>query len=237
MAKYKDISNEIRLRIKKGVYKNSNNQIPDEMSLCKEFNCSRMTVKKALELLVLEGLIYRRRGHGSFVIEKSNTNSKINILTNNFGGLTKDSKENIETKILDFKLIFASKTIAEKLDLAENSPIYEILRLRIIKDTPVVLEKTFFNPLIITGLTTDIIKSSIYEYIESTLKLKINSANRIIRADKSTASDKKYLNISDTEPVLEIEQLTYLNDGRPFSYSFSRHKYDKFEFTTFAVKH
>lgn len=39
-----------------------------------------------------------------------------------------------------------------------------------------------------------------------------------------------------TEPVLEIEQIAYLNNGKLFEYSFSRHRYDDFEFTTYSVR-
>ena len=70
MPKYKEISDEIKLRIENGVYSDQNNQIPDEISLCNEFNCSRMTMKKALDLLVLDGIIYRKRGHGTFIMDK-----------------------------------------------------------------------------------------------------------------------------------------------------------------------
>ena len=68
------------------------------------------------------------------------------------------------------------------------------------------------------------------------MDLKISSANKVIRADKSTDIDKKYLNLHDNDPILEVEQIAYLNNGRAFEYSISRHRYDKFQFTSFSVR-
>ncbi|KAF6605130.1 UTRA domain-containing protein, partial [Paenibacillus sp. EKM208P] len=53
-----------------------------------------------------------------------------------------------------------------------------------------------------------------------------------IRASKSTELDREHLDCAADDPILEIEQVGYLDTGIPFEYSFSRHRYDKFVFTT-----
>lgn len=53
MNKYEIIANEMRDRIKNNVYP-IDQPIPDEVSLAKEFNSSRMTMKRALDNLVAE---------------------------------------------------------------------------------------------------------------------------------------------------------------------------------------
>lgn len=60
MNKYEIIANEMRNRIKNNVYP-IDQPIPDEVSLAKEFNSSRMTMKRALDNLVAEGLLFRKR--------------------------------------------------------------------------------------------------------------------------------------------------------------------------------
>ncbi|TVW92757.1 GntR family transcriptional regulator, partial [Streptococcus pneumoniae] len=54
-----------------------NEQLPDEMTLAKQFACSRMTIKKALDLLVSEGLIFRKRGQGTFVLSRGSSKRKL----------------------------------------------------------------------------------------------------------------------------------------------------------------
>ena len=217
----------------------SNAQLPDEISLTKKFHCSRMTVKKALDMLVDEGLIYRKRGQGTFIMPQVEQKHKIIVPERDIQGLTKISKQShaqVRSEIIHFKLEFATKSISEKLQIPESSPIYNIFRLRIIDDKPYVLEQTYMSTGLISGITEEILHHSIYSYIENTLKLRIASAMKILRASISTESDQKYLHLSPTEPIFEVEQIAYLDNGTPFEYSISRHRYDLFEFSSYGLK-
>lgn len=79
MIKYHKIASDIKEDILKGDYK-PNEQLPFEKELCEKYNASRMTVKKALDLLVAEGLIVKRRGSGWKFYKRYNRrrNSKYN---------------------------------------------------------------------------------------------------------------------------------------------------------------
>lgn len=79
------------------------------------------------------------------------------------------------------------------------------------------------------------VKKSIYGYIKDKLGLNIQSAHSTVRAMKSDELDRKYLNLEKDEPILEVERVAYLDNGKVFEYSFSRHRYDKFEFKSITV--
>lgn len=238
MNKYLAIYKELLNRVNNGTYNNLNNPIPNEIQLSKEFDCSRMTMRRAIDLLVQEGIIYRRRGSGSFI--RDNTSSKYSPVfkLNNevISGLTDSIEYDIVNKLISFKLIFATESIKNALSIKLNDPVYEIIRVRYINNSPYVIEKTYMNASIISGITEEILRKSIYKYIEEELKLSISSSKKILRASPSTESDRDYLLLSENEPILEVEQIAYLSNGKAFEYSFSRHRYDKFEFTSFTSK-
>lgn len=238
MNKYLAIYKELLNRVNNDTYNNLNNPIPNEIQLSKEFDCSRMTMRRAIDLLVQEGIIYRRRGSGSFI--RDNTSSKYSPVfkLNNevISGLTDSIEYDIVNKLISFKLIFATESIKNALSLKLNDPVYEIIRVRYINNSPYVIEKTYMNASIISGITEEILRKSIYKYIEEELKLSISSSKKILRASPSTESDRDYLLLSENEPILEVEQIAYLSNGKAFEYSFSRHRYDKFEFTSFTSK-
>ena len=233
--KYVQIYKEIKHRILNGYYKENNHQLPTEADFCKEFSCSRMTIKKALDYLVSEGYIYRKKGKGSFVFPNKKLSSKISIHENQLSGLSKFYKGEVSSKVIKFEFIFADETLADKLDLNVGDPVYHIFRLRLVDQKPFVLECTYINPIIIPGITQDVLNHSVYDYIENTLHLKIAGSFRITRADCSNESDQKYLELTEKEPVLEVEQLAYLDNGFPFEYSFARHRYDCFEFYSHSI--
>lgn len=234
-TKYSFIAEEMRSRILDLKYP-LDKPIPDEMTLAREFGCSRMTMKKALEVLVLEGFLYRKRGHGTFIIKSALDAERLTIHNQELNGFTKllDDK-GVTSNVIKFEVIFPTEKIAERLNIERETPIYDILRIRSVADEPYVLEQTYMPVTVIPGINQSVLEGSIYKYIQEELHLKLASSYKQIRADKSGELDWEYLHCSKEEPVLEVEQTVYLNNGTAFEYSLARHRYDKFVFTTVNI--
>ena len=235
MIKYQKIALDIKDDILRGKYK-PNEQLPFEKEICEKYNVSKMTVKKALDLLVGEGLIIKRRGSGTFVKDITENEIQGIIEKKQFSGLTNTNLgHKVTSKVLEFKIINASETIADMLKIEKDEFIYSIHRVRYVDDIPVVIEKTYIPLNLIPGMKLSDVKGSIYSYIQDKLNLKIQSAHSTVRAYKSTDLDREYLELNLDEPVLEVERVAYLDNGKVFEYSFSRHRYDKFEFKAITV--
>lgn len=69
MTKYEQIADIIRERIKKNEYP-VHSQLPKQSLLAEEFSASRETIKKAIDLLTMEGLVYAQRGSGTVVLNR-----------------------------------------------------------------------------------------------------------------------------------------------------------------------
>ena len=234
--KYKVIYQSLLNQITNGDLK-SGDKIPDELNLTKTFKCSRMTVKKGLDLLVQDGLIYRKKGLGSFVMNQKNQSSRIQISERDLTGLSMATNNpNLTSDIIKFELQFASPDISNALEIKENDPIYFIKRLRLIDNRPIVSETTYMSTSLTPGINVDVLNHSVYNYIEKTLGLKIGSAKKITRAAIATEEDRKFLKLKENEPVLEVEQISYLDNGMPFEFTTVHHRYDCFEFTTFSLR-
>ncbi|SMO31950.1 transcriptional regulator, GntR family [Melghirimyces algeriensis] len=211
--------------------------IPDELSLSKEFECSRMTMKRALDILVMEGLLYRKRGHGTFIVKSALQDHEVNVLDQEIQGLTRLLKDKkVTSKIIEFDVQFPSEEIASFLSIDSKTPIYHIVRLRNVEGEPYVLERTYMPTNVIEGVNEDVLHSSVYQHIKDTLGLSIGGFHRKIRASKPTDLDQEHLECAFDDPILEVEQVGYLNTGVPFEYSFARHRYDKFVITTVNIK-
>ncbi|MDR0125130.1 MULTISPECIES: GntR family transcriptional regulator [Bacillus] len=235
MTKYELISEEVRKRILNQYYP-ENQPIPDENSLAAEFKCSRMTMKRALDILVAEGLLFRKRGHGTFIVKTVLNQGAVNVSGQENKGLTKVlADKKVSSQIIRFDVRFPKEEVAAHLSIDQSVPVYDILRLRLVEDEPYVLEKTFMPVNVISDIDEQVLQGSVYEYITNTLKLKIAGAHKKIRAAKSDGLDQIYLSCAASDPVLEVEQVAYLNTGIPFEYSFSRHRYDKFVFSTVEI--
>ena len=110
MLKYQLIANQIENTI----YENNlpkGTKLPTVEQLACDYNVSKSTIVKALESLVLKGIVYQVQGSGIFVRRK-NRKGYINLTSPR--GFTDNLKEsNITSKVLDFQLIDANEEISE----------------------------------------------------------------------------------------------------------------------------
>jgi GntR family transcriptional regulator len=233
MTKSEYISKEIRGKIQNGTYA-INMQIPTEKEFCNIYKVSRITIKKAIDQLVTEGLLAKRRGSGTFVKGLEEQKGKVVSQTN--GLFNSIDKSKVKSTALVFEVIPAGKEIAAKLNIDENSFVYHIIRYRSDSKDWQVIDYVYMPIELIPGLNKDILQHSIYQYIEKDLGYTIQSAHRVLKAIRPNEYDKKYLHLKDTDPVLSIEQIGYLDDGAPFEFSEQHHIGDKFEFRTVSIR-
>lgn len=229
MARYHEIANDIRTQITNGLYKKEE-KLPKQIELANLYQTSRVTIQKALDLLQIEGIIYGKKGVGTFV---SGPLSVYDYNVQKNKGLTKKLGDLgiLTSKIISFEVLFPHEKEQEKLKIQKNDPIYDIVRLRLLDDEPLALEYTTMPVYLIPGITEEVLEGSIYQYITENLGLQMGPSTRRIKADKSDRYDQKYLECAVDDPVLEVEQVYYLQNGIPFEFSQTRHRYDKGDFT------
>lgn len=227
MHKYEIIAQTIRMRIQEGAYP-LESALPDQMNLCREFEVSRITIKRALEVLIAEGYLYSRQGSGTFVMKNALALNGHDSRADEYVGLTKQlSDQTVTSKILRFLIRNPSEEEAKKLLLSLDDFIYDIERVRYVDGKEFLVEHTLMPFAVVPGITKEVLSQSIYSHIKKTLGLKIGGSARRITAEKPDELDQKYLFCSKEDPVLQVEQVVHLKDGTPFEYSRTRHRYDQ----------
>lgn len=237
MIKYQEIANDLRGQIQSGVYK-SGEQLALEREMCEHYGVSRITIKKAVDQLVKEGLVVKRRGSGTFVKSMANEDVHDISMANQFSGFSKNfAGHEVTTEVVRFDIIHPEPEIAEKLNITTDDFVYDIVRLRKVDGRPLVIEYTKMPIELIPGIKRDVLEKSIYQYIENQLHFKIQSAHRFIRALLPTEQEEKLLQIKHgTLPILEVEQIAFLDDGRAFEYSKAHHRGDEQTFRVVSIR-
>jgi len=232
MTKYEMIMEAIVQKIESGKWKEGY-KIPSETELMEEYDASRGTVRKAVDLLQERGFVQKNHGKGVFVLRKKNIEFR-------FGGIVSFQEENIrlnrkfQTNVVEMDTLTADKDVAKLLSVKTKTPITRIKRVRQLEGEYVILDVNHFVTELIPGLTTEIAESSIYAYIEKTLGLHISYAQRVIEVQPCSEDDRKYLDLNGTDYVVVVKNFTHLYDGRQFEYTESRHRLDKFYFSDVA---
>lgn len=226
-AKYISIAREIKQRIMSQHY-SASDPLPDQFALAAEFNTSRMTIQQAMRQLIVEGLVYTRQGQGTFIRKNFLQRSQWDLPGSDYFGATK-TWENVGTvtsDIIRFELRFPGEKEQASLLIDADAPVYDIVRLRKLNGEPVSLEFTLMPVSLVPGLNKSHLQSSVFRYVQETLALKLMGSYRVVRALKPNAEDKQYLSCDDTDPVLEVEQVIYLEDGTPLEYAHCHYRYD-----------
>lgn len=203
--------------------------LPDGKSLAKAYKVSLMTMKRALDTLVSEGYIIRRRGSGTLVRDwKQNRLPHMYSLKGNFH----DYGKALSSKIISFTVEHPNAEVAEKLGIAEEDFVYCITRLRILNNRPIIMEYTFMPLEVIPGLKREHLKTSIYAYISEELGRKVHSAYVKVSGVRPNELECLEMELKETDFLMAIEQVGCLDDCRVFEYSVSHHLPDVFPFET-----
>ena len=225
-AKYLLIAREIKKRIISQQYPAST-PLPDQFALAAEFNTSRMTIQQAMRQLIVEGLIYTRKGQGTFVRKNFLQLSQWDLPGNDYFGATKTWQHlgTVSSEVVRFELRFPSEKEQASLLINDDAPVYDFVRLRQLNGEPMSLDATVMPVNLVPGLNKSHLESSVFRYVE-TLGLKIMGSYRVVRAIKPGALDQQHLVCAADDPVLDVEQVIYLEDGTPLEYAHCHYRYD-----------
>ncbi|WP_423189053.1 GntR family transcriptional regulator [Alkalibacterium sp. f15] len=236
MKKYEEIYTDIKEKIINGDY-TATEQLPFEKDLCESYNTSKMTVKRALDLLVEEGLIIKRRGSGTFVKDLSKKEILRITQTNQISGFSLFyNNKDVKSEILTFKVVQADEIVQDKLNLKPESFVYDIHRVRLVDDKPIVIEHAYIPIERVPGLEKKHLEGSIYKYIKEDLGLTIQSAHRRFTVKKASEEEASHLAIEHNDPIAITEQIAYLDTGDSIEYSLSKHRSDAFAAETIITK-
>lgn len=164
--KYVTIANILRNKILSGEYP-VKSKLPYEREMIAKFKASKMTIKKATDILVDEGMITKIKAKGTFVNDFAEGSLDQMKQGNYFRGLTALYADiTLTSHVLVFEVIPSDAFISDKLNLSINTAVYHIKRVRIKDEQPFVVEEIWMPASLIVNLKRVHVEHSIYEYIE-----------------------------------------------------------------------
>jgi len=198
--------------------------LPPERDLAEEFKISRITVRKAIDGLVSEGLLSRRQGAGTFVtarVEKS------------FSKLSSFSEDMISrgrTPHSDWLSRSSGAVTPEEsmtLGLSPGTPVYRFNRIRFADGSPMALEYSTIPAACLPSL--DAVENSLYEALDK-YGFRPTRALQRLRAVLFNAEQAKLIGVADKAPGLLIERRSFQKDGRPVEFTQSYYRGDAYDF-------
>jgi GntR family transcriptional regulator len=203
--------------------------IPPESKLEERFAVSRITIRRAIDDLVLDGLLVRQQGRGTFR-EVPKLVHELNAITS-WTEQLKDLGYVPHTAAQELAEIAAPKKIAQLLQLAPEEPVIQLRRTRLANNEPITLMVNYLPSKNVPGFAkTGLETESLYEFLSARYGLSAAQAIDTVETRPASEAESERLRIEPWSPVLVVTRVAHMEDGRPFEVAVAVSRGDRYEY-------
>lgn len=203
--------------------------IPSESELQERFKVSRITIRRAIQELVQDGLLYTQQGKGTFV-SKPKASQELNLISS-WAETMAALGMHPETKVISYSEEPAPVNVAKMLDIPIGSMVYRLERLRYADKEPICIMINYLVPAIVPGFLEKGLKGeSLYEMLERNYNIMLSRAEETVEAKAAKVSEAAMLNVKRGFPLLHATRVTYDITDRPVEVVISISRADRYSY-------
>ncbi|MFU1476333.1 GntR family transcriptional regulator [Roseovarius sp. C7] len=207
-------------------------RVPSENVLAEDYGLAAGTVRKALDVLVSEGVFERFQGRGTFVRRPSFDASLFRF----FRFRNAEGEYSVpESRILRREVEPMPGHVAHALELAEGVPGISMSRLRLQDDVPTVAEEIWLGhePFrAFAALPTGEIGDLLYPVYDQLCGQLVARAEETLTVEAASPETARLLRVEEGTPIIVIERVAKGYDNRPIEWRRSRGRAEQFSYHT-----
>ena len=222
MTLYDQIKDDLLSKIKDGTYPEGQT-IPSELELAEMYGVSRPTIRQALQILVSDGYLEKRRRRGT-VVTKPKVSQSFAMSISSFEDAMRLAGRLPKTKVLVFKRERANAEVEKRLELTRGQDVFKLVRLRYADDLPNVFVESYIPCTLYPGLDSfDFNESSLYAAMDACGNPVMTARRRleVIKADGAAAA---LLDVEAGDPLLLFHTVARDANGTAVEYSVATYR-------------
>lgn len=205
--------------------------LPPERQLCDQFGASRITIRRALQILAEEMLIERRQGLGTFV--SAGPSRRIPLLNSDFSGSMARHAPDLERALESRHWMQASAEVANALQLMVGSRVLFARRLDLLRATTVAFDEVYLPESMSDFLADDdLAQLRFLERWQAVQQIRLSHLSQRIEAVAADRKQAKLFKVKVGAPVLKETDIVFLPDGGPCGLFVSYYRHDLFQLTS-----
>ena len=227
-ALYGEIAQSLRAEIDSGRFADAR-VLPGERELAQWLKVSRTTLRRAIQQLVEEGLLFHRQGAGTFIHRAL---PRVDQPFSRLTGFTEDMRLRgfaASSRELESGVFLPSPEEAMMLGVSPSESILRLSRLRLANEVPMAIEHTVVPLKFLPDPTA--LGPSLYDSLEA-LGLGPARGLQRLRAMLLSDADAALLGVPAKSPTLYIQRIAYLADGRCVEFTRSYYRADTYDFVS-----
>jgi GntR family transcriptional regulator len=197
--------------------------IPSERVLCDQFGVSRMTIRQAVDALVVEGLLVREQGRGTFVAPSK---LDLQVRLTSFGEEMQRRGMTPSSKVMVAEVVSATPDVADALEILPGERVYSLYRVRLADGEPMAVEQSWLPCSLLPGLFDDGVPESVYGELRRR-GLDPDWGEDVVAAAEADAEDAELLGIDPGKAVLRLARRTFAGQAAAV-YSRSVYRADRY---------
>lgn len=207
-------------------------RLENEIAIGQRLGLSRPTVRRAIQELVDRGLLVRRRGIGTQVVQGQAVTRQV-ALTSLYDDL-QSGQHAPGTRILAHGIIAADETVAQQLGVLPGSPVVHLRRQRTTDGVPVAVLDNHLPEQFADITTEQLEQRGLYQVLRAR-GVSIRIATQRIGARRAQHDEPALLDIPRSSPVLTVERVAFDDSGRAVEYGQHCYRPDMYTFETTLV--
>jgi GntR family transcriptional regulator len=224
--------NLITSEIESGVLK-PGMRLPPERELCTQLTISRVTLRKALNKLVEDGLLNASHGRGWYVAPAAGSGKEWPNSLESFSETAARMGLTASSTVLTATVSPANLDEADELSIAPGTPLFYLERVRLLNAVPIALERTHISAVLLPDhADIDFSRESLYAKLTEA-GLEFNRADSTIEAREADPYIARNLDIAEGKPLLVMHQLVYDRSEKPMFSSTIQYSGDRYRLRTF----
>ncbi|UBH07381.1 transcriptional regulator [Leucobacter sp. Psy1] len=227
MTKFHSIRDQLLDRLESMV---AGEQFPPERQLAESLGVSRMTLRRAIDELIAQGVVRRRQGAGVFALGPKLDQP---LAASSFTADMLARGMRPGSRVLGFETARAGKHIARRLRLDTDAEVVTVLRLRLADDEPIALEELTVPADLVPGLAApDLENRSFYELLHERFDIRLAHSAQTIEPTLINAEESVELGVPELSPALLFERTSSGADGVRFEFVRSVYRGDRYKIRT-----
>jgi DNA-binding GntR family transcriptional regulator len=191
-------------------------KLPAEDNLARSLGVSRGTLRQAIQELIVERRLTQIHGRGTFVVSSQQIEGPLADHLNAFSEELILQHIPFRTEVLGQEERVPEPRVQALLHLAPGEPLFFLRRRRFVKDAPIILTNNYVRLDLCPQIDQeDFTEQRLLSCLERRYGLHLSWARRTFEARSANAELSRWLGLSVGAPLMYIEQIVYLEDGRP----------------------
>ena len=201
-------------------------KLPSENELAKKFDVSRVTIRRALQSLENESMIYRCQGLGSFVSDERASHNLVRLT--DFNEDMAKAGLDASSKVIAFQSVDAPDWLEEILDVEPGTKVIRIDRRRLGDGEPIAFDSTWLPILYGQLMDKDALQqSTIYKQLEAEYDIPVIRGCYRMSAELADEKLSNHLDVPENSALFLIDRISYTIGEKPVYYQKRYYRNDK----------